>query len=172
MMEIWMDIIGYDGVYQVSNTGKIKSFHNGKETILKPNKNTHGYMTIKFHYNRVGITKTVHGIVANHFMSKPTPEHQVNHIDGDKTNNRLDNLEWVTGSENKIHAYKTGLMNVNHLKRAVSQLNRDGEEIARFDSLSEAGKHTGIQWVNIRKVCIGERKSAGGFKWEFWEGVD
>lgn len=170
-MEIWRELVGYEGMYQVSNNGRIKSFYSGKEKILKQSKNTHGYMTVKLHYNKVGVTKTVHGIVANHFMSKPTPDHQVNHIDGDKSNNQLKNLEWVTGSENKIHAYTNGLMNANHLKRAVIQINKDGEITARFDSLTEAEKHTCIQWTNIRKVCIGERKSAGGYEWQF-EGGD
>lgn len=113
--EIWKDVPGYETYYQVSNLGRVRSldrFYNGrnlKGKILKLSPNKFGYL--RFTAKKDNITKTlhVHRIVLLTF-NPILKEKQVNHIDGDKTNNKLENLEWCTDSENKIHAYANGLM--------------------------------------------------------------
>lgn len=94
--------------YEVSNEGEIYSLKHKK--ILKPGKNTKGYLTIGLFYEKKHISARVHRVVAETFIPNPDNKPQINHIDGDKTNNRVSNLEWVTDSENKRHAFSTGLM--------------------------------------------------------------
>lgn len=101
--EIWKDVIGLDGMYQVSNKGKIKNTKTGK--TLKPYL-IQGYPTVDLK----GRQSSVHRVVAIHFKDNPLNKPQVNHKDCDKTNNNDWNLEWVTGSENAIHAVQNGLL--------------------------------------------------------------
>lgn len=119
MEEIWKDIKGYEGLYQVSNLGNVKSLEkrvNGKkchrvfkEKQLKPIETNKGYLRVKLcHKGKISKAR-VHRLVAETFIEKPNLE--VNHINGDKKDNRLENLEWVTGKENKEHARKLGLYN-------------------------------------------------------------
>lgn len=114
-MEIWKDVVGYEGIYQVSNLGKVKSLdrvYNGrnlKSKVLKLTLNIYGYLRFTARKENTIKTLFVHRLVLEAF--NPILEKlQVNHIDGIKTNNKLENLEWVSDSENKKHAYKTGLM--------------------------------------------------------------
>ena len=106
--EIWRDISGYKGKYQVSNFARVKSFHKGKVRILKPEM-TKGYLRISLYKN--GKTKLyfVHILVARAFIPNPDKKPFVNHVDGNKLNNNASNLEWVTASENQQHAIKLGL---------------------------------------------------------------
>lgn len=107
MKESWKDIVGYEGLYQISDLGNVKSTYTDK--ILKPSADQYGY--VRFSAVKNGIRKTlrIHRIVMNTF--KPISENmQINHIDGNKLNNALINLEWCTDSENKKHAYANNLM--------------------------------------------------------------
>lgn len=117
MEEIWKDIEGYEGLYQVSNLGNIKSLRKridkGKchryfdEKILKPIETNRGYLRVKLCKDRKIKKIRVHRLVAEAFIKRP--ELEVNHIDGNKKNNKAENLEWVTQRENKQHAWITGL---------------------------------------------------------------
>lgn len=108
MEEVWRYIKGYEGKYQVSNLGNIKSFYkckNGK--IMKQLANPNGYLYVALDKgNRNYKRFLIHRLVAQTFLPNIENKPQVNHIDGNKHNNKLDNLEWVTGSENQIHSYK------------------------------------------------------------------
>jgi len=128
MKEDWEDIIGYEGFYQVSKTGKIKSVQrfieksNGcklfvAEKILRPNFNT-AYPTVVLHKHGKQKCCPVHRLVAGAFLKNPKNKPQVNHLDGVKSNFHVDNLEWCTRSENVSHAYNTGL-NPNRGETAV-----------------------------------------------------
>ena len=107
MQEIWKDIIGYEGLYQISNYGNVKSIKRDK--ILKPQVNGRGYLSVGLSKNGKHKTFRLNRLVMITFVGYEEGKDQVNHIDGDKTNNRLDNLEWCTQSENMIHAFANGL---------------------------------------------------------------
>ena len=120
MKEIWKDIKGYEGLYQVSNLGRVKSLERKvlrsdgtslaiSERILKLGKNARGYLSVQLCANGIVKCFRVYRLVAQAFIPNPDNKPQVNHIDGNKQNNRADNLEWATRSENMQHAYKTGL---------------------------------------------------------------
>ncbi len=119
-MEIWKDIVGYEGLYQISNLGNVKSLakcyvcgnHNSvrvnDEKILKPN-NALGYLQVGLQKNSVRTIFKVHRLVANAFIENPFEKPFVNHINGVKTDNTVSNLEWCTSKENTLHSYKIGL---------------------------------------------------------------
>lgn len=164
--EIWKDI-EFDKNYKVSNTGKIYSVRSNK--IINGEKTKKGYI-------RVALTNAkrylVHVLVAQTFIPNPENKEQVNHIDGNKQNNCVENLEWTTQSENMKHAYKLGLQ--RHRKsgeiynaRAVVQLDLDNNYIREWDSISEAQQTLKIN--HIWSVCKNERNQCGGYKWKFKE---
>jgi len=107
--EVFKDILNYEGMYQVSNLGKIKSLKGKKEKFLKPSNTTHGYLKVNLNKNGIQKTFKLHRLIAEHFIKKIDGKEIINHIDGNKRNNNISNLEWCTHSENIKHAYKTGL---------------------------------------------------------------
>ena len=107
--EIWTDIEGYEGHYQISNYGRAKSFKNGRETILRPLWTNGGYLNFSLCLNGKHKNFSPHVLVAKAFIPNPENKPEVNHIDSDKFNCCVDNLEWSTRSENNRHAFKNGL---------------------------------------------------------------
>lgn len=134
-MEEWKDIEGYEGFYQVSTHGRVKSldrlvwdewnqcYRKYKERILRPGKSKRGYMVVVLSKSGETTPVKVHRLVLSSFSKNPYNKPQVNHKDGDKSNNVLSNLEWATCSENMIHAYKNGLCSRNKkpIKRLTSE---------------------------------------------------
>lgn len=145
MTEIWKDIKDYEGLYQVSNLGRVRSFYgkNGKVTdvakILSGKADKDGYREVKLSKNGVVIYKRVHRLVAEHFLPGDSSL-QVNHIDGVKTNNNVTNLEWLTPRENTIHSHRTGLHNGCVTKVRLSS--EYGEML--FNSITDAAEHLGV----------------------------
>lgn len=183
MREEWREIPGYPH-YEISNLGEIRSTDkyqkrfNGKVTCnfivrgrkLKPSITDFGYKRVTLYVDKKPIRVCIHKLVALAFLDNPENKPQVNHINGNKLDNRLENLEWCTCSENVIHAFKSNLVKNNHFikKRIkIKQLSLSGELIKEWNSIQEAGKSLNIQTQNISKVCNGKRNKAGGYIWRF-----
>lgn len=170
-MEIWKDIKGYEGLYQVSNFGRIKSFvrNVSNPRIMKTYINRKGY--IKCYIG--GKSKSIHRLVADAFIPNHKNKPQVNHIDGNKQNNNVENLEWATNSENQKHAIKCGLRSIETLlvktRKAVKQFDKCGNLICRYNSVQEAARITRIWESQISACCRHDlhAKSAGGYFWEY-----
>lgn len=176
MAEIFRDISGYEGLYQVSNFGNVKrleyqrynkmtkTYSKYKEHNLKLLLNNNGYKIVNLCKN--GITKLtlVHRLVAQAFIKNTNNYNCINHIDGNKTNNNIENLEWCTYKENIQHAYRTGL---NKKSKEVNQYSLNGEYLSTYKSTYKASYATGINQSNIYMCCVGKRKTAGKYIWKF-----
>ncbi len=130
-METWKDVKGYEGIYQVSSHGRVKSLarvvndifgeHMTEEIIMHPGKGKH-YYHVRLCKNGAKETTSVHRLVAKTFIRNPDNKPCVNHIDGNKLNNHVENLEWVTYSENIQHAIRTGLKKPQKRKRQIEKV--------------------------------------------------
>lgn len=147
--------------YVALSSGHIYS--NKTNRILKPSDNGRGYQHVVLRINGKSIDTYVHRYIAEHFLLNPYGYTEVNHIDGDKTNNAVENLEWCTSSQNKYHSVKIGLINA----RFVSQFNLNGVFLCRYTNAKTASHYTGVGHQCIRRVCHGDRKQAGGFLWQY-----
>jgi hypothetical protein len=171
MKEIWKDVEGYAGAYEVSNFGNVKS--NKTRKLLAQSFCKDKYL--KATYSNKGITKEIqtHSLVAKLFIDNPDDKKYVNHINGIKTDNRAENLEWVTAKENVEHSIKNGLAkdiphNGNQFaRRPVFAENLKTKEIYRYESLGEANRALGIKVRAISRVCYGGCKSSKGFTFRF-----
>ena len=178
MEEIWKDIPNYEGLYQASNLGRIKSFprrysRNKTEIIMKQRFNHKGYLQLSLCKNGKLSNKMVHRLVAETFIPNPNSLPQVNHIDGVKKNNNVDNLEWCDNSYNQIHANKMGL-NKHRLERVkevcqkpIAQYDMSGRFITAYPSLIEAAESTGISNKSISLCALNKTKQSGGYKWQY-----
>lgn len=141
MEEEWRPVKGYEGLYEVSNMGRVKSLHRPQSIILKQNTDSGGYMIVNLSKNGTYNTKTVHRLVATAFIRNPNNYGVVNHKDGNKKNNAVDNLEWCTQRYNMKHAYRNGLINVDIHKKSIILYKRYG----KYDSITEAAESLGIE---------------------------
>lgn len=188
MNEVWKDIPNYEGYYQVSNLGRVKSLKRiiirrdgkpylQKEKILQPIRNHKGYCQCFLTINFKGNSKAIHRLVAETFIPNPNNLSQVNHKDGNKENNCVDNLEWITNYDNMQHSIKTGLRDVKKItdklkvvnSRKIIQYDLDGNFIKQYNSISNAEKELHIPNQNIVKVCQGKRRTAHNFIFRYME---
>lgn len=174
-MEIFKDIKGYEGIYQASNTGRIRTLIKNKDgvTYLKEGITGSGYMCVTLCKDKKKKSKKVHRLIAIAFLGYSDKD--VNHKDGNKLNNHIDNLEFVSKKENSQHAIKNGLFKPNYLKIAietqkkVAQLDMEtGNVLNVFKSAHEASRLTNINRGNISATCRGVKNNAGGYKWIFF----
>lgn len=183
MVEEWKDISDYEGLYQISNLGNVKSLNYGRlgrSQNLKVSKHHTGYGIVILANSKVRETKLVHVLVASAFLPNPENKPCVNHIDGDKSNNVLANLEWVTKSENMRHAIRAGLRKDSNMwgrtseknpsSKSVKQYNRDGQLVNEWPCISEAARSIGCSPCTIINCIKGRIKSCKGFVWRYAEG--
>lgn len=171
-MEIWKDITDYEGLYKVSNQGRLKRFYKyGKEKILKPTKMNCGYLVAHLYKNGVDEKKLVHRIVAETFLPNPLNLSEVNHKDEDKTNNIVENLEWCDRSYNVNYGdrnRKVSKRNINGIKSKITlQYTKSGDFICEWPSVNEVERKLGYLASNIASCCRGKIKSAYGFIWKY-----
>lgn len=168
-MEIWKDIKGYEGLYQVSNLGRVKRLLKTKPNrILKPVTGRDGYLQISLSKQNHYHTQRIHRLVASAFIENPNHYPVVNHKDEDVTNNAAENLEWCTVQYNTRYR-DAHLRRTESLKKAVCQIALDGKFIKVWDSAAEAARALGIERSCISSCCLHypHFKTAGGYIWEF-----
>lgn len=182
MKEVWKDIEGFEGYYQVSNLGRVKSLeririaNNGKsetaqfpvkEKILAISKQTQGYSQASLCKDGTQKSYRLNRLVANAFIPNPDNKPEVNHIDGNKDNNCVDNLEWVTSVENIRHSWVNGLRKPR--KKPVQQLDDNGNVVAEYESIKQAAETLNCSKGNICSSCKGVkgREKASGYYWRY-----
>ena len=170
MQEIWKDIPGYEGLYQASNLGRIRSLKRNKVRILKPCRNKNGYYMVNLYRNNVSKVSSVHRLVWLVFNG-PVPEGlQINHRDEDKANNALLNLELVTPSQNVNYGTRNKRIS-EKLGKRIQMLDKNNNTLKTFNSLKEAAqflnKNKNTACSNISCCLHGHIKYAYGYKWKF-----
>jgi len=175
----WKEIEGYEGLYKVSDTGRVKRMEREvvrkdgavmhyKERELKPWSTRKGYQRVELSDADKNRKKfLVHRLVAEQFIPNPDNLEQVNHIDGDKSNNNVENLEWVSNYENYKDALESGYRPEFTLPKKVGQYDLDGNLIEKYESLSQCAKVFGCRASRIAEVCRGDRNTAYGYKFKF-----
>lgn len=167
MVEIWKDIVGYEGLYKVSNLGKVMSFWGKKPKLLKPQKENSGYLHIVLINNTKSRTNFyLHRLVAQAFLPNPNNLPCVNHKDENKTNNRVSNLEFCTHKFN-IN-YGTAKERIaKKLSKPVLQYDKNGNFIKEYPSTKDAERKTGLYQESICRVCKGKYHTCGGYIWKY-----
>ena len=191
-MKTWKDVKGFEGFYQISDYGDVKSLDrfdgirkiNGRN--IKPSLKQNGYMQIGLRKEGKRKWFSIHRLVAIHFLDNPENKPQVNHIDCNKQNNNVKNLEWVTAQDNYRHAQVNGLMNPpkgeNHPYYGLfGERSKSAKKVVRYNK--ETGekklynakilaKSDGFDVTSISKCCNKKQKTHKGYEWYFAEDFD
>lgn len=190
MVEIWKDINGFEGYYQISDYGNVRSLdrfdgvNHRKGQLLKPTLKFNGYLQVGLRKHNKRKYFSIHRLVAIHFIDNPENKKQINHIDCNKQNNTINNLEWVTPKENQFHAKENGLRNnmpsgekhTNYGKYAensksakpIIRYNRETGETKLYKAKILA-KNDGFDVTSISKCCHKKLKTHKGYEWYFEE---
>lgn len=185
MEEIWKDIKGFEGKYQVSNFGNVRSLNyrgHGYEKNLTPKTNNNGYIWYLLSKERKTYPMLSHRLVAEVFIENPNSLPEVNHKDENPKNNHVDNLEWCTRKYNAVYSMERHPKRYENCKRTnkefkpriskhyyrkINQLELSGEFVKQWDNQRQIYNETGFFPDSIRKCCEGKRKTAHGYKWEY-----
>lgn len=170
--EIWKPILNYEGLYEVSNWGRVKSIRFGKERILKPGTNKYGYSIVILCKNGKVKSFSVHRLVAEAFIPNTHNYPCVNHKDECKTNNNVNNLEWCTYTYNNNYGTKIERISKNRdtskYFKPILQYTLDGVFVREWKSIAEAGRN-GFNQGHITDCCRGVRKTHKGFIFKYKE---
>lgn len=185
MKEKWKPVEGFEGLYEISNHGRLKSYKKQKDGYILSVKHSSGwYLSCTLLKDGKSFYVRIHRLVAEHFLRKPEVGEEINHKDMNKQNNHVDNLEWVTKSENVRHALKNKpwiVYPMNHYNKHVRpkkivQKTLEGAIVRIYNNSKEAQSATGVCYRNILQVASKTeyrpnlfRKQAGGYKWEYLE---
>lgn len=167
--EVWKPAPGFEDNYEVSNFGRIRNSATKKVLVVTPNKK--GYVVARLSVHNVKYSIKMHRAVAIAFIPNPNRKPQVNHIDGNKSNNNVGNLEWATNGENQKHAFKMGLNRVTgkagRQKIPVAKIDtKTGGVIETYKSINDAARANNTYRQNIRKALLGTRKTVANYKWK------
>lgn len=184
MIEIWKDVKGYENLYQISNLGNVKSLNynkTGKEKLLKPSLQNNGYLGVTFN-NKEQKRFLIHRLVAKAFLDNPNNLPQVNHINEDKTDNRVENLEWCTAKYNTNYGtgiirraekqsiiMKTKIGKLHHNSKPVLQFDKNMSFIKKWDCAADIEREIGFNAKNINACCIGTQTTSYKYKWGYME---
>ena len=171
--EVWRDVKGYEGLYQVSNMGRVKSLGRKdrfgrviKERILEPAVTHNGYLRVGLHVDGKRKMLRVHRLVCEAFHENPDNKPEVNHINEAKTDNRACNLEWSTRTENCNHGSRNERV-AKALSKPIGQFSLDGKLIKVWQSACEARRQTGFDQGYVGAVARGKFKQAYGYIWKY-----
>lgn len=187
MQEIWKDIEGYEGSYQVSNCGKVRSLTRkvscmgGQRTIkgkvLKPTVSSNLYLTVDLRQHQKHKTQSIHRLVAQAFIPNPQKYNVINHKDNNPQNNIVTNLEWCTQSYNVKYAYEKGNAkrtsgcfkkgNIPHNRRKINQYSKNKDFICSYISIKQASNYTHIKRSAINNCLTKRCRTSGGYIWEY-----
>ena len=162
MTEEWKPVVGYEGLYEVCQSGKVR---NQKTQRVLKERDSHGYKRVVLYHGSKASAKAfqIHRLVAEAFLGpKPFPGAEVNHKDEDRANNVVANLEWCDRGYNMNYRD-----NRKKVRKPVVQMDLNGNEVARFASCKEAAHNTGAHQGVISNACAGRCQTAGGFKWRY-----
>lgn len=189
--EIWKDVIGYEELYEISNLGRMKhkdtlvnDINNNrkihiKERYMKPHLGKRGYYVYIVSKNNKKKHLPIHRLIATHFIQNPNNYPVINHINGIKTDNRIENLEWCTYSHNSKEAFRLGLQKTNYensrfkkyndsIKKKINQYDMNMNFIKSWDSIQQASRELNICASHICRCCKGNIKSIKGYKWRYF----
>lgn len=171
--EMWRDIEGFEGLYQISSYGRVKSlqmYTTGRiikrDKILKPFSNGNGYLVVHLRKNNKRFVKYVHRLVSEAFIPNPNKYPCINHMDESKNNNKADNLEWCTFRYNNNYGNHNIKLSKSKLK-LVDQYDKDLNLVRTWEGIRKAMKETNCS--HIVECCKGKVKSSGGFIWKYHE---
>ena len=169
--KVWKDIEGYEGLYKISDKGRVKSLKQGKEKILKPLCDRLGYLFINLYKNGDMKKCLIHRLVAQAFIPNTNSLPQVNHKDEDKTNNKVENLEWCSAKYN--NSFGTRIQRVaekmtnGKTSKPVLQYTKDGKFVKEWKSTHDIERNLGYDHSLISACCRGKYKSAYGYVWKY-----
>ncbi len=177
MNEEWRPVKGYEGLYEVSDLGRVRSLNwcgSGTMKVLVLGSHSAGYKQIYLHKDGNKKPHSVHRLVAESFLPNPKNLPQVNHKDLNKTNNCVENLEWCTASQNAIHYRRNSIIAVGtrsskkrNTCRPITQFDADGNIIGNWENCLTIKHSCGYNQTSIFECCEGKRKTAYGYIWRY-----